>query len=207
MRCSTTALLLLLTLGACEQQPATPSTEVLPAFAAASLDKNMVLRYKDHFATSWTDANSSLRATHTTFAIPFGDPPQMETDCGPQADLATIDFRQVGVVNPLDFFASELHLNANGPVWIIVRDVNQAGDCYGVKLIAQGPGEIRYLDNDALGLSPDQNSANSWGFIASGTLTTPNGRTLNYEGAARYVVSVRNGEETFTPAVERVTLR
>jgi hypothetical protein len=206
MRCSTTALLLLLTVSACEQQPATPSDEVLFALTAAKLDKNMVLRYKDHLATSWTDANSSLRATHTTFAIPFGDPPRMERDCGPQADLATIDFRQVGVINPLDFFASQLHLNANGPVWIIVRDLNQAGDCYGVKLIAEGPGQIRYLDNDAFGVSPDQESANSWGFSASGTLTTPDGRTLQYEGAARYVVTVKNGEATFTPAVEQVNL-
>jgi hypothetical protein len=206
MQYSTTALLLLLTMNACDQEPATPSTEVLPAFATAGIDQNMVLRYQDHFANSWTDANNGLRATHTTFAIPFGDPPRMEKDCGPQADLATINFRQVGVVNPLDFFASELHLNANGPVWIIVRDLNQAGDCYGVKLIAEGPGEIRYLDNDAFGVSPDQTSANSWGFIASGTLTTPAGRKLTYEGEARYVVNVRDGEQTFVPAVERVTL-
>jgi hypothetical protein len=200
------ALLLLLTVSACEQQSTTPSTEVLTAFAGAKLDKNMILRYQDHFATSWTDATSGLRATHTTFAIPFGDPPQMEKDCGPQADLATIDFQQVGVVNPLDFFASELHVKASGPVWIIVRDMNQAGDCYGVKLIAQGPGQIRYLDNDAFGVSPDQPSANSWGYNASGTLTTPDGRKVAYQGDARYVVQLRNGEETFIPAVERVTL-
>src|SRR4051812_38884416 len=103
---------------ACEQQPAAPTSSVATAFASGNLDKNQVLRYQDHFAASWTDANSNLRATHTTFPIPlFGEP---EPDCGPQADLAMIDFKQVGVVNPIDFFASELHLKASGPVWVIV---------------------------------------------------------------------------------------
>jgi hypothetical protein len=200
---------LIFALLACEQQPVAPPVDVGPALARAAVDpnKNQVIRYQDHFATSWTDANSSLRATHTTFPIPFGGAP--ETDCGPQADLAMIDYQQVGVVDPVDFFLSELHINASGPVWIIVRDLSQPGDCYGVKLIAQGPGEIRYLDNDQLGALPGQTKANSWGFIASGTLTTPDGRLVSYQGTARYVVKATDNpdEPRFKAVVERVTLR
>src|SRR5215213_2158780 len=119
MRNSGIPVALLLSLLACDQQPVAPVTETGPDLArAAKVDanKNQVIRFQDHFAQSWTDANSSLRATHTTFPIPFMDEP--EPDCGPQADLAKIDFKQVGVVDPLDFFASEFHINASGPVWV-----------------------------------------------------------------------------------------
>lgn len=198
-------LILLLSLLACEQHPVAPGVDMGPSLARANVNKNEVIRYQDHIATSWTDPSNGLRATHTTFPIPFGGEP--ETDCGPQDDLALIDFQQVGVVDPVDFFASELHINASGPVWVIVRDVNQPGDCYGVKLVAEGPGEIRYLDNDTFGSAPGETAANSWGFIASGTLTTPDGRTLTYKGIARYVVTAANGELMFSPVVERVILR
>jgi hypothetical protein len=205
MRYSAISLALLLPVAACDQQSVAPSADAVPAFAKAGIDKNTVLRFQDHFATSWTDENSSLRATHTTFPIPFGGEP--ETDCGPQSDLAPIDFKQVGVVDPVDFFASELHLKADGPVWVIVRDLSQAGDCYGVKLIAEGPGEIRYVDNDAFGVAPGEFAKNEWGFKAKGTLTTPDGRTLSYRGTTHYTVKVAGGEPEFTRIQERVTLR
>src|SRR5439155_14046859 len=100
---------LLACLLACDQQPAGPALRATPEFAGAKLDKNQVLRYQDHYATSWTDSRSSLRATHTTFPIPdFDDSP--ETNCGPQSELALIDVQQVGVVNLEDFFLSDLHL-------------------------------------------------------------------------------------------------
>jgi hypothetical protein len=204
MRYSAIPLVLLLPLAACEQQPVAPAVDAVPAFATAKLDKNTVLRFQDHFATSWTGEGSTLRATHTTFPIPFGTQP--ETDCGPQNDLAMIDYKQVGVVDPEDFFASELHMKASGPVWIIVRDLSQPGDCYGVTLVAEGPGEIRYVDNDAFGVAPGEYGANAWGFIASGTLTTPDGRTLSYRGIARYTVVATGGEPDFTTIVERVIL-
>jgi hypothetical protein len=206
MRSPGIPLVLLLSLIACEQQPAAPAVGATPAFAKSSLDKNMIVRYQDHFATSWTDENSSLRATHTTFPIPdFNGQP--ETDCGPQADLDRIDYKQVGVVNPFDFFASELHVKASGPVWVIVRDLSQPGNCYGVKLVAEGPGEVRYVDNDAFGVAPGEFAKNEWGFKASGTLTTPDGRTLSYLGTTHYTVKVAGGEPEFTRIIERVTLR
>ena len=103
---------LLVSLLGCDQQPVAPVVGAGPDLVRAEKvdpNKNQVIRFQDHFAQSWTDANSSLRATHTTFPIPlFGEP---EPDCGPQEDLAMIDFKQVGVVDPVDFFASELHIN------------------------------------------------------------------------------------------------
>ena len=198
-------LVLLLSAAACEQQPAAPAVDKVPAFAQSGIDKNTVLRYQDHFATSWTDANSSLRATHTTFPIPFMGGP--ETDCGPQEDLAMIDFQQVGVVDPIDITASEVHTKATGPVWVIVRDVSQPGDCYGGTLIAEGPGELRYVDNDGYGVAPGEKAQNAWGFKASGTLTAPDGRVLDYKGTAHYTVKVNGGEPEFTRILERVTLR
>ncbi|MFL5447304.1 MAG: hypothetical protein ACJ8AP_14910 [Gemmatimonadales bacterium] len=201
---------LIVSLLACDQQPVAPVAETGPDLVrAAKVDanKNLVIRFEDHFAQSWTGANGSLRATHTTFPIPFGDPPEPEPDCGPQEDLAMINWKRVGVENPVDFFLSEFHINASGPVWVIVRDLSQPGDCYGVKLIAEGLGTIRYLDNDWFGQNEGQTHANSWGFLASGTLTTPDGRTLRYQGVSRYVVTFNGGEPTFTAVVERVSLQ
>ena len=208
MRYSVTPFLLLLSLAACDQQTVAPEVEPGPALASARVDinKNLVIRFQDHIAASWTDEDTSLRATHTTFPIPgFDDKP--ERDCGPQQDLAKVDFKQVGVVDPIDFFASELHVKASGPVWVIVRDLSQPGDCYGVKLIAEGPGTLQYLDNDWFGQNEGETQANSWGFNASGTLTTPDGRSLSYQGHSHYVVTSRGGEPVFSPVVESVSLR
>jgi hypothetical protein len=208
MRKSSIPVALLVSLLACDQQMVAPVADPGPNLARAEkvdANKNQVIRFQDHFAQSWTDANSSLRATHTTFPIPFMD--EAETDCGPQQDLAKFDFKQVGVEDPVDFFASEFHINASGPVWVIVRDLSQPGDCYGVKLIAEGPGDLRYLDNDAFGVAPGETAKNEWGFNASGTLTTPDARVLAYKGFAHYTVKADGGEPEFTRILERVELR
>lgn len=55
-----------------------------------------------------------------------------------------------------------------------------------------------------------QNFAHAGGFNASGTLRTPSGGQLSYQGTARYVVqSLKDGSEDvrFVPAVEKVSLR
>ena len=195
---------LLVSLLGCDQETVAPVAET-PSFAQADINKNQVVRYQDHFATSWTDGSSSLRATHTTFPIPFMGGP--EPDCGPQEDLAMIDFKEVGVVDPIDIFASELHTKATGPVWVIVRDLSQPGDCYGVKLIAEGPGELRYVDNDGFGVAPGYKAQNAWGFKGSGTLTTPDGRVLDYKGTAHYTIKADGGEPEFTRILERVSLQ
>jgi hypothetical protein len=206
MRNLTIPLVLSLSLVACDQQTVAPHAEGDPAFSATKdPTKNTVVRFQDHFATSWTDPTNGLRATHTTFPIPFNGAP--ETDCGPQEDQALINWKQVGVVNLEDFFLSELHAKARGDVWVIVRDLNQPGDCYGVKLIAEGPGTIRYNDNDWFGVAPGEKATNAWSFRASGTLTTPDGRVLTYHGTAHYTVKVAGGEPEFTRIHEVVDIR
>ncbi len=195
---------LLLSLVACGENPSAPRADAAPSFGSSSLDKNIVFRFQDHIAAAWGDKNSSLRAVHTTFPIVFDE---LETDCGPQADLPTINYKQVGVVNPVDFFLSELHQKATGTVWIFIRDLSQPGDCYGAKLIAQGLGELRYIDNDAFGVAPGEFAKNEWGFKASGTLTTPDGRSLSYQGTARYTVKVAGGDPEVTRSLERISLR
>jgi hypothetical protein len=206
-RSSGIPLLVLFSLFACDQQAVAPAIDAGPDFAIAEPDvnKNDVLRFEDHIATSWTDPSNGLRATHTTFPIPFLGAP--ESDCGPQEDLATIDFQQVGVVDPVDLLSSKLHINASGPVWVIVRDINQPGDCYGVKLVAEGPGDIRYIDNDTFGVMPGETAKNEWGYNASGTLTTPDGQALDYKGFAHFTVKADGGEPEVTRILTRVSLR
>jgi hypothetical protein len=198
-------LVLLLSFVACDRQPVAPTAEGASALSRTKdLNNSKVVRYQDHFAASWTDPSNGLRATHTTFPIPlFGVP---EPDCGPQQDLNLIDYKQVGVVDLVDFFASELHVKAGGEVWIIIRDMNQAGDCYGVKLIAEGLGTVKYNDNDWLGVAPGEKATNAWSIKGSGTLTTPDGRTVGYEGSGRYTVKVHGGEPDFTRIEEVVRL-
>jgi hypothetical protein len=182
-------LVLLLSFVACDQQPVAPPAEAL-AKADNPKANIQILRFQDHFAAAWGGfEESGLRAIHTTFPIPESDDPFIpETNCGPQADLDKIDFKRVGQENLVDFFASDFHMKANGRVWIIVRDRHQAGDCYGVKLIAEGWGTIKYNDNDWLGVAPGEKATNAWSFKATGTLTTPGGRQVRYEGDARYTV-------------------
>ena len=141
-----------------------------------------IARFGDFFAVSWTDPGTGLRATHTNF--PIGSEP----DCGPQQDLDPVEAQQVGVL--LDpFFESQIRANVKGEVWIIVRDLNQAGDCYDNLLVAEGTGDVRYNDNDLFGVGPEASNTNAWGFSGHGVLTTPGGQQLGYDGHARFVVS------------------
>lgn len=177
---------------ACDRQPVAPSNPDAPAYNWMNNPDNgniRIARFQEHFATSWTDPRNGLRATHTTFPIPlFGEP---EPDCGPQVDLDELDVQDVGLLDFSDFFASWLRRNEKGRLWVIVRDMNQAGDCYGKKLIAEGWGEMHYTDNDLFGAGPDDRNANAWGFGGRGTLTTPQGMLVRYSGHARFTFNGR----------------
>ena len=52
-------------------------------------------------------------------------------------------------------------------------DLSQAGDCYGVKLVAEGPGEIRYVDNDAFGVAPGEFAGTSGDIRPAARLRLP----------------------------------
>jgi hypothetical protein len=153
-------------------------------------------RFEEEFATSWTDPRNGLRATHTTFPIPFMG--AAEPDCGPQAELDPLDVQDVGLFIVGDeFFLSWLRRNEKGGLWVIIRDVNQPGDCYGNKLIAEGPGAMHYTDNDLFGVQEGDNNANAWGFGGSGVLTTPDGQKLRYSGHARFTAGPQLDEDGF----------
>ena len=134
------------------------------------------------FAVSWTDPDNGLRATHTNF--PIG----VEPDCGPQELLDPVDVQNVGLlVDP--FFESQIRANVQGPAWVIVRDVMQAGDCYGNKLVAEGMGNVHYTDNDIFFVGPEAPNANAWGFRGNGVLTTPAGGRVRYNGHSHFTVT------------------
>lgn len=178
---------LLTGLTACDRQPAAPATEDTPSLNWMNNPDNgniRIARFQEHFAFSWTDPRNGLRATHTTFPIPFMDAP--ETDCGPQEELTPLDVQDVGLIDAIDLFASQIRRNMEGPLWVIIRDVNQAGSCYGNRLIAEGWGEMHYSDNDLFGAGPEDNNANAWGFGGKGTLVTPQGEQVRYSGHARF---------------------
>jgi hypothetical protein len=171
---------------ACERQPApTAAAASVTSYAgptAADFMNNpdngnpRFYRYQSDFGISWSDPTSGLRATHWTFPAQAG--------CGdwPQG---VMDVQEVAL-DLTDPLAGRVLANAVGDVWIKVRDTNQAGDCFGSLLVAEGPGTLHYTDNDEYAFLPnDRSSLNGFGYMATGTLTTPDGRTVKYSGHLR----------------------
>jgi hypothetical protein len=176
---------------ACGQEPAAVAPNG-PEFNWMNNPDNgnvRISRYGTDWAISWTDLETGLRATHTTFPIGFGNPPQPELDCGPQEALDPVAEQDVGLADANDFLLSWFRSNSKGQLWIIVRDMNQTGDCYGVALVAEGIGSFHYTDNDIFGWYPEDGSIrtnnNAWGVMAQGKLTGVNGETIQYSGHYR----------------------
>lgn len=138
-----------------------------------------ITRFEEHFAACWSDATSGLRACHSTVPLGGGD----ETDCGPQELLDPVQVQDVGLlIDPEEFWTSWLHRNLTGRVWITVRDLNQPGACFDNRLVGEGWGQIRLVDNDLFGVGGPDRNANAWGFSAHGKLTSPAGEALVYSG-------------------------
>jgi hypothetical protein len=204
MRYLRLALLPLVFAACTERAPIAPIDDG-PAFSWMNNPDNgnlRIYRYESDFAISWTDAKTGLRATHTTY--PIG----AEPDCGPQGLLDPIAAQDVGLEDVDDFLASWFHSQAQGDVWLIVRDVNQAGDCYNNLLVGQGTANIRYTDNDVFAWYPAwqdpptgepalRQNNNSYGFMANGSVTTVDGEVLRYSGHLRIVWDPQAGK-TYT---------
>ena len=175
-------LSLLVGLGSCDSSSSlAPAARGDPAFNWMNNPDNgnvRIMRFEDVFIVCWSDDENGLRACHST--IPLGD--GTETDCGPQDVLDPVENQFVGLIDEIDFFASWLHANAKGRVWITVRDLTQPGDCFDNLLVAEGWGRAHYVDNDLFGVGEGDKNANAWGFRAQGKLTTPDGGTLVYNG-------------------------
>jgi len=172
-------ILVPLVLLGCGQEPAAPAVSGTPAFNYMNNPDNgnfRIFRYQGAMAACWTDPTTGLRACHATIPLGGGGEP----DCGLQSDAPPADNQEVLT----DVEALRIAVNASGRVWITVRDLNRAGDCFDAALVAEGWGTMRYTDNDALGTVV--NNTNAWGFMASGTVTTPGGASLGYSGHARF---------------------
>lgn len=191
-------LLVPLLLLACDRQPAAPAVDDGPSFNWMNnpdIENLQIHRFMDHYAVSWTDPKTGLRATHTTY--PIGDEP----DCSPQGLLDDlVDLQDVGIYED-DFLTSRIRSMLQGEdVWLIVRDVTQAGDCYGNALVGQGTARIRGTDNDVLAWYPVfetgepslRNNNNAYGWSAHGNLTTVGGEVLQYNGHFREVWDPQN---------------
>lgn len=193
-------LSLLIGLAACDRQPVAPAGGDTHAFNWMNNPDNgnvRITRYESEFIVCWSDATNGLRACHST--IPLGD--GTETDCGPQAVLDPIEVQEVGLIDEIDFFASWLHLNAKGKLWVTVRDLTQPGDCFDNKLIAEGWGRVHNNDNDLFGTGPGDNNANAWGFRGHGRLTTPGGRRVVYNGHIHFRFNNAAGFKEIPPKV------
>lgn len=174
-------IILPLCLAACGTGPdgaAVPSAPALDFLNNPDNGNPRVFRYEGEFAVAWTDPGSGLRATH--WSTRFVEEP----GCG-NFEGGPFAFQEIGLIDADDLFASQLRDNAMGDVWIIVRDLNQPGDCFGAMLVAEGWGKAHYTDNDVFGLGPDEPNANAWGYMADGVLTAADGSDVRYSGHLR----------------------
>jgi hypothetical protein len=185
--------LLPLVFAACSEQAPVAPIEDGPVFNFMNnpdIANPQITRFMDHFAASWTDPKTGLRATHTTY--PIG----AEPDCGPQELLDPIAYQDVGIYED-DILASWLRSIYQGAdLWLIIRDVTQVGDCYGHLLVGEGTTRIRGTDNDVFAWYEGNTrmNNNSYGFMAEGTLTTVAGDVMKYSGHLRVVWDPQNSD-------------
>lgn len=206
-----TMALLVVALAACDSAPTAPTGAPGPSNGTSpvagpnfSWNNNpdngniRIVRYQTDFALSWTDPRTGLRATHTTF--PIGNEP----DCGPQEVLDPIDGQDVGLADLDDFLRSWLHVHYDGELYIIVRDLNTPGSCYGAALVAQGMGRLRLNDNDAFAWYPSgRNNDNAFSYQAVGTLTGVDGGRVHYNGLMHVVWDPQAGDPGAAKYIER----
>jgi len=184
---------LVVLLAGCEPSPVGPVNPGTPSNSWMNNPDNgnvRIARYTTGFAISWTDPTTGYRATHTTF--PIG----AEPDCGPQELLDPIEVQEVGTPDPDDYLSSWIHTNAKGDLWIIVRDLNTPGSCYGAALLAQGMGQLHLNDNDAIAWYPGsgRQNDNAFSYTAQGTLTGVDGKPAHYNGELHVVWDPQAGD-------------
>jgi len=178
-------LLLPLLLVACtDTQPVAP-IEDGPVFNwMNNLDNGnvQITRYLAHFAACWSDdpIRGGLRVCHAT--LPLSPP---EPDCGLQALGDPIDTQEVGDLIEPEWWTSFIHAIQTGETWVTLRDESQVGACFGSKLLAQGWGEVKYVDNSVFGSGLQGNNANAWSFRGRGNLIpVDDGSAIAYKGHA-----------------------
>lgn len=186
-----------LLIAACSQEPVAPTSQQVstgPSYNWMNNPDNgnpRIFRGEGFFGVCWTDPSNGLRACHLTFPLGGGEYP----DCGLEEDSDPIEFQDVGIFNPDDPFSSWLHRVVKGPVFITVRDLNQAGACAGAALVAEGWGEFRSQDNNVFNSDLGGNT-NAWRFAGnSNDLRAPDGSRFVYNGLWNFTFNNNTGEQ------------
>lgn len=141
------------------------------------LSNGVVFRSGTDFAVCWTDFSNGLRVCNRTAQFPGGE-------CGVFDPIGPVSEQEV-VARPdqNDFFSSEVVVNLMGRMWITVRDLNQPGNCYGAKRVAEGWGKFHYNDNDEFSpFNPGDRSTDAFGYRSEGRLTASDGSIVGYSG-------------------------
>ncbi len=173
-------LALPLLLLACGREPVAPHASSLNANFMNNPDNGnpRIWRGVADLAISWTDPGNGLRALHRTT-------PVAGSGCAEFEPAGGIDWQELWWEDANDIFASRLIENNIGNVFIVIRDLNVPGTCFGGTLVASGWGTIHRNDNDILSGNPNyRNNKNAFSFRAHGALTTPTGETVQYNGHA-----------------------
>lgn len=196
MRTRTAAVIILALLaGACSEPATSPRTVRADFMNNPDVGNGVVYRSGTEFAICWTDFSNGLRACQRTQQFPGGE-------CGVFDPIGGVSDQEVfAVVDPVNFFESEVKANVMGKMWITVRDLNHPGNCYGAARVAEGWGSLHYTDNDEFGADPTDPSVDAWGYMAHGVLTTSSGGTVMYDGHARYSFSGTAGFHAFQQVV------
>lgn len=165
---------------ACGQEPVAPVAAGPSANWMNNPDNGNVkiLRYGWDWTISFTDPDNGLRATHTTVPLAPGQA------CGPTGPVAMVEAQDV-VHGPLDLTSRWIEVGQAADIWIVVRDLNQPGNCYGRLLLAEGPGRMIYNDNDWYAFLATRANVNTYGQRGHGNLVAPDGRAMRYSGHSR----------------------
>ncbi|MDH3292044.1 MAG: hypothetical protein OEO20_15330 [Gemmatimonadota bacterium] len=141
--------------------------------------------WSDEQQADGTAEGNGLRVCHDTY--PHPTIPQ--TTCDIQTEGDPVSHQDVG--HWIDEFSSFLHAVNQGKTWVLIRDINTAGDCFGDALVAEGWGRLSNNDNDIFG-STDPNM-NTWTNRGHGVLEATDGSRVMYNGHVHFQFRA-NGE-------------
>jgi hypothetical protein len=141
----------------------------------------VVTRGEIDYGVTWVDENKGLR-------ILIGL--DVRDYCNGSDDFAIVSFQDIDLTD--ERFVE------------IVKGDDHPADVYPFlefdcdRFLSEDPvglGTVDYVgtDNDTPGTSPDETNANAWGWSAHGTLTAPDGTSLNVSGHLRLVFSNNGG--------------
>lgn len=144
----------------------------------------------------WGNADNTVRAFHTTFPLSWVEPWASygwdDAICGPPAmtklDIQEISHWSLDHTDPAAVYIE----NGMADVWIVLvrRAPGAVGPCGGRPIIASGWGKLHYNDNNGTGQGRPQDA---WSFRAEGSLTTPAGEKVQYNGHNTCQVNANRG--------------